>query len=115
MYALFHSSLLRIEKLRALLSHLVVYHHYWGHHLPYDFTLLRLNEAFPVIFSLVCLAADALSRDAVGSMLYVSCSARIGRRASHGKGINDGIVYLMAMPYILVTVVGVVVYRMMYK
>ena len=31
------------------------------------------------------------------------------------KGINDGIVYLMAMPYILVTVVGVVVYRMMYK
>lgn len=31
------------------------------------------------------------------------------------KGINDGIVYLMAMPYILVAVVGFVVYRMMYK
>lgn len=31
------------------------------------------------------------------------------------KGINDGIVYLMAMPYILVTLVGIVVYRMMYK
>ena len=31
------------------------------------------------------------------------------------KGINDGIVYLMAMPYILVAGVGFVVYRMMYK
>lgn len=31
------------------------------------------------------------------------------------KGINDGIVYLMAMPYLLVTGVGYVVYRMMYK
>jgi hypothetical protein len=31
------------------------------------------------------------------------------------KGINDGIVYLMAMPYILVAGVGFVVYSMMYK
>lgn len=31
------------------------------------------------------------------------------------KGINDGIVYLMAMPYVLVAGVGFVVYRMMYK
>lgn len=31
------------------------------------------------------------------------------------KGINDGIVYLMAIPYILVAGVGYVVYRMMYK
>lgn len=31
------------------------------------------------------------------------------------KGINDGIVYLMAMPYLLVAGVGFVVYRMMYK
>lgn len=31
------------------------------------------------------------------------------------QGINDGIVYLMAMPYILVAVVGFVVYRMINK
>ena len=31
------------------------------------------------------------------------------------KGINDGIVYLMAMPYLLVGGVGFVVYRMIYK
>ena len=30
------------------------------------------------------------------------------------KGINDGIVYLMAMPYLLVGGVGFVVYRMIY-
>jgi len=28
-----------------------------------------------------------------------------------GKGINDGIVYIMFVPYILLTVVGVVMYR----
>lgn len=28
------------------------------------------------------------------------------------KGINDGIVYLMAIPYLLVGIVGFVVYRM---
>lgn len=31
------------------------------------------------------------------------------------KGINDGIVYLMAMPYILIAGVGYVIYRMVYK
>lgn len=31
------------------------------------------------------------------------------------KGINDGIVYLMAIPYLLVGIVGFVVYRMVKK
>lgn len=31
------------------------------------------------------------------------------------KGINDGIVYLMAIPYLLVGCVGFVVYRMVKK
>lgn len=31
------------------------------------------------------------------------------------KGINNGIVYLMAMPYLLVAGVGFVVYRMIHK
>ena len=31
------------------------------------------------------------------------------------KGINNGIVYLMAIPYILVGVVGVAVFRMLKK
>ena len=48
------------------------------------------------------------------------CSmCRAGLESEEGqataKGINDGIVYLMAMPYILVAGVGFVVYRMIYK
>ena len=32
-----------------------------------------------------------------------------------GEAVNDGIVYLMAIPYILVAVIGFVVYRMFAK
>lgn len=31
------------------------------------------------------------------------------------EAVNDGIVYLMAFPYILVTIVGIIVYRIMNK
>lgn len=31
------------------------------------------------------------------------------------EAVNDGIVYLMAFPYLLVGIVGVIVYRMMTK
>ena len=31
------------------------------------------------------------------------------------KGINDGIVYLMAIPYVLVGIVGYVVFRLLKK
>ena len=35
--------------------------------------------------------------------------------ATKAEAVNDGIVYLMVIPYILVAVVGVVVYRMYTK
>jgi len=31
------------------------------------------------------------------------------------KGINDGIIYLMAIPYILVAGIGYIIYRKFYK
>ena len=31
------------------------------------------------------------------------------------EAINDGIIYLMAIPYILVGVIGITIYRMFYK
>lgn len=31
------------------------------------------------------------------------------------EGINDGIVYLMAVPYILVAAIGYIIYRKFYK
>jgi len=38
-----------------------------------------------------------------------------GADAQTAKSLNDGIVYLMAIPYILVGVVGYTVYRQFYK
>ncbi len=42
------------------------------------------------------------------------CRASLESEGSTAKAeaINDGIVYLMVIPYVLVAVVGVVVYRM---
>lgn len=31
------------------------------------------------------------------------------------EAVNDGIVYLMGIPYVLVAVIGIVIYRMYYK
>ncbi|RCL72696.1 MAG: hypothetical protein DBW73_01280 [Flavobacteriales bacterium] len=38
-----------------------------------------------------------------------------GADAETAKSLNDGIVYLMVIPYILVGVVGYAVYRQFYK
>ena len=38
-----------------------------------------------------------------------------GADAQTAKSLNDGIVYLMVIPYILVGVVGYAVYRQVYK
>jgi len=38
-----------------------------------------------------------------------------GADAETAKSLNDGIVYLMVIPYILVAVVGYAVYRQFYK
>lgn len=38
-----------------------------------------------------------------------------GADAETAKSLNDGIVYLMVVPYILVGVVGYAVYRQFYK
>lgn len=35
--------------------------------------------------------------------------------ATQAEAINDGIVYLMAIPYILVGVIGIFIYRMYFK
>jgi len=34
-----------------------------------------------------------------------------GEDQSTAEGINDGIMFLMAMPYILVAVIGIIIYR----
>lgn len=38
-----------------------------------------------------------------------------GANAETAKSLNDGIVYLMVIPYILIGLVGIVVYKQFYK
>ena len=73
---------------------------------------MKLSQVFFLLFALLLiLSPEVLSAQC--SMCRAVLESEEGQATA--KGINDGIVYLMAMPYILVTVVGVVVYRMMYK
>ena len=68
------------------------------------------------LFFIVLLMASMLfpeQAEAQCSMCRAVLESEEGQATA--KGINDGIVYLMAMPYILVAGVGYVVYRMMYK
>ena len=73
---------------------------------------MKFSHLFFLLFVLLLLLSpETLSAQC--SMCRAVLESEEGQATA--KGINDGIVYLMAMPYILVTVVGVVVYRMMYK
>ena len=63
------------------------------------FTLLTL--ALPIITSAQCAMCRA-SLESEGN-------------ATKAEALNDGIVYLMIVPYLLVGVVAYIVYRMFYK
>ncbi len=57
---------------------------------------------------------------AISSLVNMQCAMcravlETGADAQTAKSLNDGIVYLMVVPYVLVAVVGVVVYRQLYK
>jgi uncharacterized membrane protein len=57
---------------------------------------------FSMFFSLAANAQCAMCRAALGG----------GANVEQAKAVNDGIVYLMIIPYLLVAVIGYFVYRM---
>ncbi len=62
-----------------------------------------------ILFSIFC----SLSTNAQCAM----CRASLESEGNNAKviAVNDGIIYLMVIPYLLVGVVGIVVYRMYSK
>ena len=67
-------------------------------------------KRFLVVFLyMLCLFSSELM-EAQCSMCRAVLESEEGQATA--KGINDGIVYLMAIPYLLVGIVGFVVYRM---
>jgi len=70
-------------------------------------------KAFPFFFLFVFFLLLPEHAEAQCSMCRAVLESEEGQATA--KGINDGIVYLMAVPYLLVGVVGFVVYRMVKK
>jgi hypothetical protein len=66
-----------------------------------------------IIFFFLCTLFFSLSTNAQCAMCRASLESE--GDATKVDALNDGIVYLMAFPYLIVGVVGIVVYRMYRK
>ncbi len=64
------------------------------------------------IFSIVLLTSISFNASAQCPMCKAAVESSIkGGQSNAGKGLNNGILYLLAAPYLFVTVLGVVWYR----
>ncbi len=61
----------------------------------------------------ICLLAYSMSTSAQCAMCRAVLESEEG--GTKAEAVNDGIVYLMAFPYIMVAIVFYVVYRMKFK
>jgi hypothetical protein len=61
-----------------------------------------------VVFSVFCIQVDAKAQCA---MCSVNAEMSIKEGNGQGKGLNTGILYLLAIPYVLLVGVGVFWYR----
>ncbi|OXA96254.1 hypothetical protein [Flavobacterium hercynium] len=68
------------------------------------------NSKFQKIFFGICIFLIGISSNAQCAM----CRAALAGDSNTKKAeaVNDGIVYLMVIPYLLVAVIGVLIYRM---
>ena len=74
--------------------------------------MLKINSPFVLlfIFSLLIISSDAYSQR---SMCRAVLESEEGQ--STAKGINNGILYLMAIPYFLVGLAGWKIYKILKK
>ena len=71
-------------------------------------TYLKLTVAFAAILAMVFLSLDA---EAQCAMCKASIESSVEEgKASPGAGINQGILYIMGIPYILMGAVGFFIY-----
>ena len=74
----------------------------------YDITLLRLEMKNRIVFFLLTLFF-VIKTNAQCAMCRAVLESEEGLTTA--EGINDGIVYLMAIPYLLVAGIGYFIYR----
>ncbi|MDG1263140.1 MAG: hypothetical protein P8N57_00890 [Flavobacteriaceae bacterium] len=66
-----------------------------------------------IYLSFILFLITPIDLEAQCSMCRAVLESEEGQQTA--KGINDGIVYLMAIPYVLVGIVGYVVFRLLKK
>ena len=66
-----------------------------------------------IYLSFILFLITPIDLEAQCSMCRAVLESEEGKQTA--KGINDGIVYLMAIPYVLVGIVGYVVFRLLKK
>jgi hypothetical protein len=66
------------------------------------------NSLFSIVFLLISVVSNA-------QCAMCRASLESSGDTSQGEAVNDGIVYLMAIPYVLVAVMAYVIYRMYTK
>ena len=81
----------------------------WRYSIFNDFTLLHVKMKKPILFFLVSLFFFIEKTSAQCAMCRAVLETAEGQ--STAEGVNDGIVYLMAIPYLLVAGLGYFIYR----
>ena len=69
-----------------------------------------------LLLKFIVIAGLLLSSDAVQSQCAM-CRASLESEGNVAKAeaVNDGIVYLMVIPYVLVAIIGFIIYKMFFK
>ena len=89
---------------------MAVCYYYRSGCLPHDFSLLYM-KLIRHLFICFLLGSELVSAQC--SMCRAVLES--GADAKMAEQLNDGIVYLMIMPYLLVGIIGFIVYRKFYK
>ncbi|MBP4136556.1 hypothetical protein [Flavobacterium geliluteum] len=69
-----------------------------------------LNFKFQKLFFGVCIFLIGVSSNAQCAMCRASLAG--DSNVKKAEAVNDGILYLMVIPYLLVAIIGVLIYRM---
>ncbi len=72
-----------------------------------------LNSKFQTLFFGICIFLIGISANAQCAMCRAALSG--DSNIKKAEAVNDGIVYLMVIPYLLVIIIGYLIYRMYKK
>jgi len=72
-----------------------------------------INNKFQTLFFGICIFLIGISANAQCAMCRAALSGDSNTKKA--EAVNDGIVYLMVIPYLLVLIIGYLIYRMYSK